>query len=102
MYVTKRDTIQRFRIVRTDDGQGGQTVEYTPLEVVTVAASITATFETINQYGVKKSYQLTVVSDAKLDEYIDTLYGYSGRMYKLMTQSKRGNEYYSTLMEVEE
>lgn len=102
MPVIKRDTIQRFRITTTDDEQGGQKIEYTPLEYITVAASITSVFETMNQFGVKKSFQLSVVSDAKLDEYVNTRYEYSGHMYKLTQQLKRGNEYFSTFVEVNE
>lgn len=98
----KRDTIQRIRLIPTTDEMGGQTTERQEFEYITVAVSISATLETINQFGVQKSYELNVVSNAKLDEYVHTRYVYSGKVYKLMRQMKRGNEYFSIMREVNE
>ena len=43
---------------------------------------------------------ISVVSNVKLDEYIYTRYEYSGKLFKLMRQIKKGNEYFSILVEV--
>lgn len=43
---------------------------------------------------------LHVITDVELDIYIHTRYMYSGRLFRLVRQIKQGNEYYSTLIEV--
>ena len=98
----KRDTIQRVVLMPTPDGQGGSTNEKKYEEILTVAVSIISSSGSINQYGVQQQMMISVVSNMKLDEYVHTRYEYSGRMFKLMRQIKRGNEYYAVLLEVNE
>jgi hypothetical protein len=40
------------------------------------------------------------VSNIKLDEYVNARYEFSGKMYKVMRQVKRGSEYFSILTEM--
>lgn len=96
----KRDTIQRYTAVTTEDGMGGNSVDYVPAEVVTANVSINATFGDITQYGIKDQMVLHVVTNIELDDYVLTRYAYSNRMFRLMRQIKQGNEYFSTLVEV--
>ena len=96
----KRDTIQRFSAVLTKDGMGGEIVNLTPAENVRAHVSINSTFGEITQYGLKEEQVLHVITDIELDDYIYTRYQYSGRLFRLVRQIKQGNEYYSTLIEV--
>lgn len=96
----KRDTIQRVIVKETPDNQGGSAQEIEEKEILSVAVSITSSFGTIGPYGPVQQQRITVVSDVKLDEYVNARYKYSGRLFRLMFQLKRGNEYYSTLIEV--
>ena len=43
-----------------------------------------------------------VVTNIKLDEYLYSRYMYSDRLFRLVRQIKQGNEYFSTLVEVNE
>ena len=95
----KRDTIRRVRLIPTNDGQGGSDYEVQKFEYITVNASINTTFGEINQYGVKDQLIVHIVSNIKLDEYVNTRYEYSGRLFKLIRQIKSGNEFFSVLME---
>lgn len=96
----KRDTIQRYVAVITEDGMGGNIVELAPAETVSANVSIGTTFGEITQYGVKSELILNVVTNIKLDEYLYTRYMYSGKLFRLIRQIKQGNEYYSTLTQV--
>lgn len=96
----KRDWIQRVRIVPTDDGQGGSVNVIEPHELIKAHASVAATGEQITQYGVTTQKLINAVTDVKLDEYVYTRYKFGDVYYKLMSQVKRGNEWFSVLMEV--
>ena len=97
----KRDLIQRIRVIPTDDTQGGSSgVQVEPHEKVKAHCSITATGEQITQFGVTTQKLINVITDIKLDEYVNTRYIFNGDVYKLMTQVKRGREWFSVLMEV--
>ena len=96
----KRDLIQRIRVIPTDDTQGGSTITIEPHEFVKACVSITATGEQITQYGITTQKLINVVTDIKLDEYIHTRYVYDNNTYKLMSQVKRGREWFSVMMEV--
>lgn len=98
----KRDYIQRVRVIPTDDAQGGSSVELIPYEKVRAHCSITATGEQITQYGITTQKMINAITDVKLDEYILTRYVYEGTIYRLMRQVKRGNEWFSVLMETVE
>lgn len=103
MCMIKRDTIQRVIITPESDGQGGYSnpiKEYK--EIITVAVAITSSAGSNTEFGIQQQNKISVVSNVKLDEYIYARYEYSNRLYKLMRQIKRGNEYYSILMEVNE
>ena len=96
----KRDLIQRIRVIPTDDTQGGSTITIEPYEQVKACVSVTATGEQITQYGVTTQRLLNVVTDIKLDEYVYTRYVFEGKKFKLMSQVKRGREWFSVMMEV--
>lgn len=102
MCMIKRDTIQRVIITPQPDGQGGSASIKEYKEMLTVAVSIISTSGSTTEFGVKEQMQISVVSNVKLDEYVYARYEYSGRLFKIMRQLKRGNEYYSILMEVNE
>lgn len=96
----KRDLIQRIRVIPTDDAQGGSTITIEPYEFVKAHCSITATGEQITQYGITTQKLINVITDIKLDEYVHTRYVFNGDKYKLMSQVKRGREWFSVMMEV--
>ena len=96
----KRDTIQRYSAVLTKDAMGGDIVDLVPAEHVRAHVSINSTIGEITQYGLKEEMVLHGITDVELDIYIHTRYMYSGRLFRLVRQIKQGNEYYSTLIEV--
>ena len=96
----KRDLIQRIRVIPTDDTQGGNTITIEPYEFVKACVSITATGEQITQYGITTQKLLNVITDIKLDEYVYTRYVFEGSKFRLMSQVKRGREWFSVMMEV--
>lgn len=102
MCMIKRDTIQRVIITPESDGQGGSNPIKEYKEIITVAVAITSSAGSNTEFGIQQQNKISVVSNVKLDEYIYARYEYSNRLYKLIRQIKRGNEYYSILMEVNE
>ena len=100
--MVKRDTIQRYAAIVTKDEMGGDVVQLKPAEIVDANVSINVTFGEITQYGLKNEMVLHVVTNIELDEFIYSRYKYSGRLFKLVRQIKQGNEYFSTLVEVNE
>ena len=100
--MVKRDTIQRYAAVVTKDEMGGDVVELNPAEIVDANVSINTTFGEITQYGIKNEMVIHVVTNIKLDEYLYSRYMYSDRLFRLVRQIKQGNEYFSTLVEVNE
>ena len=102
MRMIKRDTIQRVIITPNRDGQGGSAPDKDYKEILTVAVSIISSAGSNTEFGTQQQNTISVVSNVKLDEYIYARYEFSNRLYKLMRQIKRGNEYYSILMEVNE
>lgn len=100
--MVKRDTIQRYAAVVTKDEMGGDVVELNPAEIVDANVSINTTFGEITQYGIKNEMVIHVVTNIKLDEYLYSRYMYSDRLFRLVRQVKQGNEYFSTLVEVNE
>ena len=102
MRMIKRDTIQRVIMNPISDGQGGYYFTREYKELLTVAVSAISSFGSTTEFGTQQQETISVVSNVKLDEYIYARYVYSGKLYKIMRQIKRGNEYYSILMEVNE
>ena len=100
--MVKRDTIQRYAAIVTKDEMGGDVVQLKPAEIVDANVSINATFGEIAQFGVKQQMVIHVITDYELDNYIYTRYAFSDKLFKIMRQVKRGNEYFSVLMEVNE
>ena len=100
MRMIKRDTIQRVIIKPESDGQCGSSTDKDYKEILTVAVSIISSAGSNTEFGTQQQNTISVVSNVKLDEYIYARYEFSNRLYKLMRQIKRGNEYYSILMEV--
>ena len=100
MRMIKRDTIQRVIITPESDGQCGSSIDKDYKEILTVAVSTISSFGSTTEFGTQQKNTISVVSNVKLDEYIYARYEFSNRLYKLMRQIKRGNEYYSILMEV--
>lgn len=100
--MVKRDTIQRYAAVVTKDEMGGDVVNLNPAEIVDASVSINTTLGEITQYGIKSEMVIHVVTNIKLDEFIHSRYKYSGRLFRLVRQIKQGNEYFSTLVEVNE
>ena len=100
--MVKRDTIQRYAAVVTKDEMGGDVVELNPAEIIDANVSINTTFGEITQYGIKDEMVIHVVTNIKLDEYLYSRYMYSGHLFRLVRQIKQGNEYFSTLVEVNE
>lgn len=100
--MVKRDTIQRYAAVVTKDEMGGDVVNLNPAEIVDANVSINTTLGEITQYGIKSEMVIHVVTNIKLDEYLYSRYMYSGRLFRLVRQIKQGNEYFSTLVEVNE
>lgn len=98
----KREYIQRFRITPERDSQGGSTFDKEPLEEVRAHVSVGATMSQITEFGTQQQTMLNVVTDIKLDEYVNTRYMYNNRFFKLMRQVKTGNEWFSVLLEVNE
>lgn len=100
--MVKRDTIQRYAAIVTQDEMGGNIVQLNPAEIVDANVSINATLGEITQYGLKNEMVLHVVTNIELDEFLYSRYKYSGRLFRLVRQIKQGNEYFSTLVEVNE
>ena len=100
--MVKRDTIQRYAAVVTKDEMGGDVVNLNPAEIVDASVSINTTLGEITQYGIKSEMVIHVVTNIKLDEYLYSRYMYSGHLFRLVRQIKQGNEYFSTLVEVNE
>lgn len=100
--MVKRDTIQRYAAIVTQDEMGGNVVQLNPAEIVDANVSINATLGEITQYGLKNEMVLHVVTNIELDEFLYSRYKYSGRLFRLVRQIKQGNEYFSTLVEVNE
>ena len=100
--MVKRDTIQRYAAIVDQDEMGGNIVSLNPAEIVDANVSINATLGEITQYGIKSEMVIHVVTNIKLDEYLYSRYMYSGRLFRLVRQIKQGNEYFSTLVEVNE
>ena len=102
MRMIKRDTIQRVIMIPESDGQCGSSIDKDYKEILTVAVSTISSFGSTTEFGTQQQETISVVSNVKLDEYIYARYVYSGKLYKIMRQMKRGSEYYSILMEVNE
>ena len=100
--MVKRDTIQRYAAVVTKDEMGGDVVELNRAEIIDANVSINTTLGEITQYGIKNEMIIHVVTNIKLDEYLYSRYMYSDRLFRLVRQIKQGNEYFSTLVEVNE
>ena len=100
--MVKRDTIQRYAAVVTKDEMGGDVVNLNPAEIIDANVSINTTLGEITQYGIKNEMIIHVVTNIKLDEYLYSRYMYSDRLFRLVRQIKQGNEYFSTLVEVNE
>ena len=100
--MVKRDTIQRYAAIVNQDEMGGNIVQLNPAEIVDANVSINTTLGEITQYGIKSEMVIHVVTNIKLDEYLYSRYMYSGRLFRLVRQIKQGNEYFSTLVEVNE
>ena len=96
----KRDTIQRVILHPQPDGQGGSAPIAEFKEIITVAVSIISSVAVSTANGMKEESQISVVSNIKLDEYVNARYEFSGKMYKVMRQVKRGSEYFSILTEM--
>lgn len=96
----KRDTIQRYSATVAPDEMGGNIVELKPAEIINANVSIGATYGEITEYGIKSELILNVVTNVKLDEYLYTRYKYSNNLFRLVRQIKQGNEYYSTLAQI--
>ena len=94
--MVKRDTIQRYAAIVNQDEMGGNIVSLNPAEIVDANVSINATLGEITQYGLNNEMILHVVTNIELDEFP------SGRLFRLVRQIKQGNEYFSTLVEVNE
>lgn len=102
MRMIKRDTIQRVIMIPESDGQCGSSIDKDYKELLTVAVSTISSFGSTTEFGTQQQETISVVSNVRLDEYVYARYIYSGKLYKIMRQMKRGNEYYSILMEVNE
>ena len=100
--MVKRDTIQRYAAVVTKDEMGGDVVNLNPAEIIDANVSINTTLGEITQYGIKNELVLHVVTNIELDDFVYSRYKYSGKLFKVMRQIKQGNEYFSTLVEVNE
>lgn len=98
----KRDTIQRYSATVEQDEMGGNIIHLHPAEIIDVHTSINATFGEITQYGIKNEMVLHVVANIELDENIYSRYKYADRLFRLVRQIKQGNEYFATLIEVNE
>ena len=98
--MVKRDTIQRYAAIVNQDEMGGNIVQLNPAEIVDANVSINATLGEITQYGLNNEMILHVVTNIELDEFPYSRYKYSGRLFRLVRQIKQGNEYFSTLVEV--
>ena len=102
MRMIKRDTIQRVIMIPESDGQCGSSIDKDYKEILTVAVSTISSFGSTTEFGTQQQETISVVSNVRLDEYVYARYIYSGKLYKIMRQMKRGSEYYSILMEVNE
>lgn len=106
----KRDTIQRYAAIVTQDEIGGTIVErMRPEEIIPANVSIgtffkhkQVSFKEVNYPEERDQVIINVVTNIKLDEYLYTRYRYSNKMFKITRQIKQGNEYFSTLAEVNE
>lgn len=99
--MTKRDTLTHLRLHFIDDGAGGSAIDdIAQVGIISAHVSMNATSNEITMYGVKTQWVLHVVTDTKLEDTFGTRYGWSGRIFKIMQQNKSGNEWFSTLLEV--
>lgn len=100
MKMIKRDSIQRFKAISIEDGQGGTQTQLVPAEFIDANVSVNTTLKEITQYGLADEMVIHVVTNIKLDEDSRVRYQYSNKLFKLTRQIKQGNEYYSTFIEV--
>lgn len=97
----KRDSIRRVILEPTEDGQGGQgEIKKVYKEFVDASVSIPSKSTTVDAMGMSQQRVLLVSTNKELDEYVNARYEYSGKLFKIVRQVKSGNEYFSTLMEV--
>lgn len=97
----KRDTIQRYIFTPIEDQMGGASADKEPKELVKANVSLNTTYGEIAQFGIKQQLVIHVTTDIKLDEYVNARYKYSDKFFKLMRQIKSGNEWFSSLVEVD-
>lgn len=99
----KRDTLTRIITEPIPDGAGGSTPG-TPEVKETIAAhvSVGSTANEITMYGIKTQEVLHTVTDYKLDDRVIARYLWSDKLFKVMRQIKSGNEWFATLLEVNE
>lgn len=99
----KRDAIQHYMLHMNDDDQGGKDpVEKEALEVVRASVSINATYNEIAAFGVKTETVLHTTTDKQLDESVYSRYMYGNKLYRIMRQIKRGNEWFCVMIETAE
>lgn len=99
----KRDTLTRILLQPIDDEEGGKSFDE-PQIMETIPAHISsgASSNEISMYGVKTQYVLHTTTDVKLDDRTIARYMWSSKLFKVMRQIKSGNEWFATLLEVNE
>lgn len=98
----KRDTIQRVVINKISDGEGGYTFTKEEKEIVDASVSIASNAQALTEFGERTQMMLNVATNIELDNYVNARYMFAGKMFKIMRQIKRGNEYFSVLLETNE
>lgn len=103
MRMMKRDTITRIILNPVDDGSGGNSLgEPEVKEIVPAHVSSGATANEITMFGLKTQEVLHTTTDVKLDDRAIARYIWSDKIFRVSRQIKFGNEWLSTLIEVNE
>lgn len=96
----KRDKLQRIVVTTVEDEELGQTSVETPMEVIPAHVSIISSLAEMSQYGTKGEMILHTVTDTVLDKDPMTRFRFNDKLFKMVRQIGIGNEYFQTLLEV--
>lgn len=99
----KRETLTRLVYETTQDAGGGYSeANIEEKEIVPANVSISSTMEQITAYGKRSLDVINVATDIPLDEHSNVRYRWNTKHYRLLSQIKRGNEWFGSLMQVNE
>ena len=96
----KRDYLELVAAAPESDGEGGNTHEYVRAELIPAHVSTSSSLVDVTQYGIKDEMMLHTVTNKPLVNGASVRYRYKSRLYKLLRQTRTGNEWFQVLKEV--